>query len=88
MKRLLVLTLVLILLAAASLALAQTSGYTLAWWTVDDGGAVSGNGRFNLHATIGQPDAGEMGNGRYTLLTGYWDGNGHYAVYLPMVIRP
>ena len=88
MKRFLVLTLILILLAVASLALAQTGGYSLDWWTVDGGGGVSGNGRYILQSTIGQPDAGEMGNGRYALLTGYWDGPSQYDVYLPVVIRP
>lgn len=88
MKRNLVLCLLVILLAVASLTAAQTSGYTLTWWTVDGGGGLSGNDRYSLQATIGQPDAGEMGNSPYALLSGYWDGLDQYDVYLPLVIRP
>jgi len=88
MKQIITLFLLLVLLAAASLTLAQGNNFTLDWWTVDGGGGVSGNGRYTLQATTGQPDAGEMGNGRYALFSGYWDSPGHYNVYLPLVIRP
>lgn len=88
MKRGLTLLLFVLLLAAASLTLAQGNSFSLDWWTADSGGGVSGNGRYTLQSTIGQPDAGEMGDGRYALLSGYWDGLGQYDVYLPVVIRP
>lgn len=88
MKRGFTLLLFVLLLAAASLALAQGNSFMLDWWTVDGGGGVSGNGRYTLQATTGQPDAGVMSNGPYTLLTGYWDGSSQYDVYLPVVMRP
>lgn len=88
MKRGFTILLFILLLAAASLALAQGNSFSLGWWTVDGGGGVSGNGRYTLQSTIGQPDAGEMGDGRYALLSGYWDGPGQYDVFLPLVIRP
>lgn len=88
MKRAITLLLLVILLAAAPLALAQGHNFTLNWWTVDGGGGTSGNGRYTLQATIGQPDAGEMGDGRYTLVAGYWGGPGQHRVYLPLVVRP
>ena len=88
MKRGIFLILFIFLLAAASLTLAQGHNFTLDWWTVDGGGGMSSDGRFTLQSTTGQPDAGEMENGRFTLLSGYWDGSGEYAVYLPVAIRP
>lgn len=88
MKQIITLFLLLVLLTVASLTLAQGNNFTLDWWTVDGGGGMSSNGRYILQSTIGQPDAGEMGNGRYNLLSGYWDGPSQYDVYLPVVIRP
>ena len=69
MKQIITLFLLLVLLAVASLTLAQGNNFTLDWWTVDGGGGMSSNGR-------------------YTLLSGYWDGPSQYDVYLPLVIRP
>lgn len=83
-----IIILFLLLLTAASLTLAQANSFTLDWWTVEGGGGMSGNGRYTLQATIGQPDAGEMRNGRYALLAGYWDISSQYPVYLPVAIRP
>lgn len=88
MKRALILVTIVLLLAGVSLSVAQGSRYTLDWWTVDGGGGASNDGRHALQATIGQPDAGQMGDGRYTLLSGYWDGSGRFDVYLPLVTRP
>ncbi|MCA9957711.1 MAG: hypothetical protein KC413_19955 [Anaerolineales bacterium] len=84
------------LLFTVSLAGARsTESFTVAWWTVDGGGGTSGDGRFSLHATTGQPDAGgAMGNGRFTLAGGFWYAPnvpvappGSY-LYLPVVVRP
>jgi hypothetical protein len=87
MKRAIPLLLVALLLAAASLSLAKgNSTFTLAWWTADGGGGMSSNGRYYLQTTIGQFDAGGMTNGRYVLLSGYWDVTQH-RVYLPLVIK-
>ncbi|MDX1416767.1 MAG: hypothetical protein R3293_21375 [Candidatus Promineifilaceae bacterium] len=95
MKKSTLLLLVLLLLLAAlatSLALAQGNTFSLDWWTVDGGGDISSgsssNGRFTLQATIGQPDAGQTGSGRYTLTSGFWDSIGRYDIHLPLLIRP
>jgi len=57
------------------IALAQTGGYTLDWWTVDGGGAVSSTGgSYSLGGSIGQPDAGTSSGGAYTLAGGFWGG--------------
>lgn len=60
------------LLALTSTAHAQT--YDLTWNTVDGGGASSTGGVFELSGTIGQPDAGVLAGGTYTLTGGFWGG--------------
>jgi len=82
-----------LLLAAAvvPLALAQT-GYDLSWWTVDGGGAtlITGEG-YRLSGTAGQPDAGALEGGGYTLGGGFWRGGQaseqSYEILLPLVLR-
>ncbi len=83
------------LLLLASVALAQSSdGYSLFWWTVDNGGATFANGgNYSLGGTTGQPDAGVLSGGTYTLGGGFWVGlEGaappvEYDIYLPLVMR-
>ncbi len=56
------------------IVLAQSGGYDLSWWTVDGGGATfSTGGTYRLGGTIGQPDAGELSGGDYTLYGGFWN---------------
>jgi hypothetical protein len=73
-------------------ALAQPSGeYTLSWWTVAGGGdTLSVSGDYALSGTSGQPVAGGLTGGDYTLDSGFWSGTGiapAYRVYLPLVLR-
>ncbi len=43
------------------------------WFTVDGGGGAMSGGDYTLsETTVGQPDAGVMTGGTYTLLGGYW----------------
>lgn len=91
MKRKAVLSLAAIILLLANLAAlvqAQSGGASttlsawvdLTWSTVDGGGGVSG--------TAGQPDAGALTGGSYTLAGGFWSGAAaSYQVYLPVVIK-
>jgi hypothetical protein len=83
-------TLILVvLLVVVSVALAQTGGYDLSWWTVDGGGGTLAGGSYTLSGTAGQPDAGVLAGGGYTLSGGFWGGAGPgaYDVYLPLVVR-
>jgi hypothetical protein len=48
------------------------SQYSLAWSTVDGGGGTSTGGVYSVTGTIGQPDAGRMSGGSYTLEGGFW----------------
>ena len=66
-----------------------TTGYDLSWWTVDGGGNTGdSSGAYTLGGTIGQPDAGILAAGGYTLHAGFWAGAGPiYDIYLPVVSR-
>ncbi len=79
------------LLLLVSVVLAQ-GGYELSWATVDGGGGSSEGGVYALGGTIGQPDAGTLSGGSYTLAGGFWasagpTGDDHTYIYLPLVIR-
>jgi len=64
------------------------SGYDLSWWTVDSGGATFSTGDgCSLGGTVGQPDAGVLVGGDYTLAGGFWGGGAVYHIYLPLVMR-
>ena len=52
-------------------AQAQTN-YAVDWFTVDGGGGASTGGVYTVTGTIGQPDAGTMSGGNYTLQGGFW----------------
>ena len=89
----LLLMVLLIALVLPALALAA-NGYTLSWWTVDGGGhtRLEGAGStYILGGTIGQPDAGQLTGGTYTLGGGFWVGGAaagnKVRIYLPMVLR-
>lgn len=89
LRILLVAALCLLLAAAAVLAAGDLS---LSWWTVDGGGGASAGGEYALEGTIGQPDAGAMSGGAYTLSSGFLGGGYieellEYDLYLPTLIR-
>jgi hypothetical protein len=100
-KRLIILiSIVLVLLIGIGTANAQRtndpsspqSGYSIDWYTIDGGGATpagSTGGSYSLGGAIGQPDAGVLSGGSYTLNGGFWDGasSAHYSIYLPLVRR-
>ena len=86
--------LALVLLPLSRMVVAQSGGdYDLTWSTVDGGGATfSIGGVYTLGGTIGQPDAGAMGGGDYSLSGGFWGGivsivQYFYHVYLPLILK-
>ncbi|MBN2005035.1 MAG: hypothetical protein JXA21_16875 [Anaerolineae bacterium] len=80
--------LLLLLGAISALAIAQTNGYHIAAWTLDNGGGASAGGRFAVTGTIGQSDASAaMQGGAYSLTGGYWGNAGSYQIFLPLVLR-
>jgi len=71
-------------------AVAQSGGgYDLTWSTIDGGGITfATGGTYSLGGTSGQPDAGVLSRGSYTLRGGFWgaaDTGGN--VYLPVIVR-
>jgi hypothetical protein len=46
--------------------------YSINWFTIDGGGGTSTGGVFSVSGTIGQPDAGVMTDGQFTLVGGFW----------------
>lgn len=46
--------------------------FSLDWHTIDGGGGTSTGGVFTVSGTIGQPDAGAMSGGPFTLQGGFW----------------
>src|SRR5207237_7455972 len=69
-------------LSVASAALAygmltsqgQGQSYSIDWFTIDGGGGTSSGGAYTLSGTIGQPDAGQLSGGNFTLDGGFWGG--------------
>ena len=82
-----------LLIVVVYTARAQSGGgYDLTWNTIDAGGGTSvGVGSstpYILGGTIGQPDAGLLTGGGYTLVGGFWGGAAtQYNIYLPVVLR-
>lgn len=60
----------LIGLLLPSLGVAQS--YSVDWFTIDGGGGLSTGGVYTVSGTIGQPDAGLMSGGNFTLQGGFW----------------
>jgi hypothetical protein len=50
----------------------QAQTYSIDWYTVDGGGGTSTGGVYSVSGTIGQPDAGHLSGGNYTLDGGFW----------------
>jgi len=53
-------------LASALAGVSHAQTLSLDWWTTDGGGV------FIVTGTVGQPDAGVMSRGGYTLVGGFW----------------
>ena len=51
---------------------ASAQSYSLDWSTIDGGGGTSTGGIYSVSGTIGQPDAGAMSGGNFTLQGGFW----------------
>lgn len=71
MKRWLVFCGIVILLLAAAWVAVAAGGFELPWFSVDGGGGESSGGSYAIAGSIGQPDAGQMDGGAYTLSGGY-----------------
>ena len=61
-----------LLWAALCASAAWAADYSLDWSTLDGGGGTSTGGVYSVSGTIGQPDAGAMSGGSFTLVGGFW----------------
>jgi len=83
----------MVLLAAASIGLAQVQTYTLSWWAVPGGGGASSGSGYALIGTAARPGtAPAIQGGGYALTGGFLPGEaapppGLQHIYLPLVIR-
>src|SRR5712672_1472020 len=59
-----------VMLCTATVGGAQN--YAIDWYSIDGGGGNSTNNQYSLSGTIGQPDAGHMSGGSFTLDGGFW----------------
>ena len=75
----------LIILTLAVTTHAQS--YAIPWWTVDGGGGTSTGGGYTLSGTIGQPDAGVLSGGTYSLRGGFWGFDAQHFIYLPLILK-
>jgi hypothetical protein len=63
---------ILLCLLTSILGLTVLAQYSIDWSTIDGGGGASTGGVYTVTGTIGQPDAGTMSGGNYTLQGGFW----------------
>jgi hypothetical protein len=52
--------------------MAHAQSYSVDWYTIDGGGGTSTGGVYSVTGTIGQPDAGYMSGGNYSINGGFW----------------
>jgi len=65
----------------------QIQNYDLTWWTIDNGGGTSTGGNYMLSGTLGQPDAGVLSGGTYSLIGGFWGIDAQRIIYLPLILK-
>jgi hypothetical protein len=95
MKRKSILTYLFLLIACGLPLLSVFSAsavgsYSIDWWTIDGGGAISStSGDFSLAGTIGQPENGTSSAESYSLSGGFWGGGVAeiYRVILMLIYR-
>src|SRR5215472_19225453 len=59
-------------LATLAVVLPARAQYTIDWYSINGGGGTSTGGPYSITGTIGQPAAGVMSGGNYTLVGGFW----------------
>jgi hypothetical protein len=65
-------SLAFLLVALAFPSLSKAQNYSIDWFSIDGGGGTSTGGVYSVTGTIGQPDAGHMSGGNYTIDGGFW----------------
>ena len=52
----------------------DAQNFSFDWFTIDGGGGRSSHANYALNGSIGQPDAGTLSGGSFTLHGGFWSG--------------
>ncbi len=93
-RALILLAILLLSLAVATAALAQSGGGRIGWQVLGSGGGQASAGAVTVYDTIGQPIAGASasGDGQVKLGAGYWYGlsvmdGTRWHLYLPSLRR-
>jgi len=60
------------LIMALALSRAGAQSFAVDWFSIDGGGGTSTGGVYSVSGTIGQPDAGHLSGGNYTIDGGFW----------------
>ena len=63
---------IILSLLAGSAACVASDQYSIDWFKIAGGGGTSIGGAYSVSGTIGQPDAGTMSGGPFTLTGGFW----------------
>lgn len=50
----------------------SAQNYDISWFSIDGGGGTSTGGVYSVSGTIGQPDAGHMSGGNFSIDGGFW----------------
>src|SRR5262249_27540136 len=58
--------------AGCIIASSSHAQYSIDWFTFDGGGGTSTGGDYSVSGTTGQPDAGSMNGGGFSLTAGFW----------------
>jgi hypothetical protein len=66
-----VLVAVCFILLHSSLSL-RAQSFSIDWFTIDGGSGTSTGGVYSVSGTIGQPDAGAMSGGNFSIDGGFW----------------
>lgn len=72
---------------SSSIYAQSSENYNLSWFTIDGGGGTSSGGVYVLSGTIGQPDAGQLSGGDYSLVGGFWSARWMCVVDMPDLAR-
>jgi hypothetical protein len=83
---------ILCFLLISPAARAVFDAFEVSWWTADSGGEQTASGAYNLQGVAGQPDAGFLQGGNYSLAGGFLGGGFtsppfQKYLYLPFVTR-
>jgi hypothetical protein len=70
---------------------AQANTFTLPWSVTGSGGMGGSAGGYTLNSTLGQPVAGMVTEGDYSLTSGFWTRVGevitNFLTFLPLIMR-